>query len=194
MIKLASTTKIKCIDNTGYSGSLTVNNIYQILSSTETQYSLVDDLTNTVLIPKTLFKLHYEISMLNSLLPSTVGGTDGSEGLDSFGNKFKLVSADSENLRVNVQDKTTTLTVLIPFLDSYGGVPFALSLLEQYGFSIVYSQDVAKQFSDRDTFINSYVVPNNYKYNETSTGIITITDSTNVQIIPNLVGLKLTFA
>ena len=193
MIKLASTTKIKCIDNTGYSGSLTVNNIYQILSSTETQYSLVDDLTNTVLVPKTLFKLHYEISMLNSLLPSTVGGTDGSEGLDSFGNKFKLVSADSENLRVNVQDKTTTLTVLIPFLDSYGGVDFTLSLLEQYGLSVVYSQDVLLEYSDRDLFIEGFIAPNGYKYIETSTGIVTITDSTNTQIIPNLIGLKITF-
>ena len=191
---MASTTKIKAISNENYTANVTVGLVYVILAETTNEYSIIDDVTNTVLIPKSLFKLHYEISMLNSLLPSTVGGTDGGEGVDSFGNRFKLVSADSENLRVNVQDKTTTLTVLIPFLDSYGGVPFALSLLEQYGFSIVYSQDVAKDFSDRDTFINSYVVPNNYKYNETSTGIITITDSTNVQIIPNLVGLKLTFA
>jgi hypothetical protein len=191
---MASTTKIKAISNVGFTANITVGNIYEILATTDTQFSIIDDLTNTVLVPKSLFKMHYEISALNLLLSSTVGGTDGSEGLDSFGNKFKLVSADSENLRVNVQDKTTTLTVLIPFLDSYGGVDFALSLLEQYGFSIVYSQDVSKQFSDRDDFINSFVVPNGYKYNETSTGIITITDSTNIQIIPNLIGLKLNFA
>lgn len=191
---MASTTKIKVISNVGYTSNITVGNIYTVLATTDTQFSIVDDLTNTILVPKSLFKMHYEISALNELLPSTVGGTDGSEGLDSFGNKFKIVSADSDNLRVNVQDKTTTLTVLIPFLDSYGGVNFALVLLEQYGFSIVYTQDVAKQFSDRDAFINSYVVPNNYKYNETSTGIITITDSTNVQIIPNLVGLSLYFS
>lgn len=191
---MASTTKIKAISDVGFTSNITIGNIYTILATTETQFSIIDDLTNTVLIPKSLFKMHYEISALNELLPSTIGETDGGEGIDLFGNKFKIVSADSENLRVNVQDKTTTLTVLIPFLDSYGGVPFALSLLEQYGFSIVYSQDVVKDFSDRDMFINSYVVPNNYKYNETSTGVITITDSTNVQIIPNLVGLKLTFA
>ena len=190
---MASTTKIKAISNVGFTSNITIGNIYTILATTETQFSIIDDLTNTVLIPKSLFKMHYEISALNELLPSTVGETDGGEGIDLFGNKFKIVSADSENLRVNVQDKTTTLTVLIPFLDSYGGVPFALSLLEQYGFSVAYSQDALLEYSDRDLFIEGFIAPNGYKYIETSTGIITITDSTNTQIIPNLIGLKITF-
>lgn len=190
---MASTTKIKAISNDGFTSNITIGGIYTVLATTETQFSIIDDLTNTVLVPKTLFKMHYEISALNSLLPSTVGGTDGGEGVDSFGNKFKIVSADSENLRVNVQDKTTTLTVLIPFLDSYGGVPFALSLLEQYGFSIVYTQDVAKSFVDRDLFIETWAMPNSVKYNETYDGIITLISATNTTIIPNLIGLELNF-
>ena len=190
---MASTTKIKAISNVGFTSNITIGNIYTILATTETQFSIIDDLTNTVLIPKSLFKMHYEISALNELLPSTVGETDGGEGIDLFGNKFKIVSADSENLRVNVQDKTTTLTVLIPFLDSYGGVDFAIALLEQYGFSVAYSQDALLEYSDRDLFVEGFIAPNGYKYIETSTGIITITDSTNTQIIPNLIGLKITF-
>lgn len=190
---MASTTKIKVISNVGYTSNITVGNIYTVLATTDTQFSIVDDLTNTILVPKSLFKMHYEISALNELLPSTVGETDGAVGLDGFSNSFKIVSADSENLRVNVQDKTTTLTVLIPFLDSYGGVDFTLSLLEQYGFSVEYTQDVLLEYSDRDLFIEGFIAPNGYKYNETSTGVITITDSTNTQIIPNLIGLKITF-
>lgn len=189
---MATTTKIKNISNVGYTGSLTVGNIYVILAETDVSFSIVDDLLNTALYPKTLFKYHYEIDRLEQLLPD-VGVANGGVGIDSFSNSYRIISNDSNGLRLNSLDKVTNITINIPFTDEYGGVAFALDKLASYGFSIVYTQDVAKSFVDRDLFIETWAMPNSVKYNETYDGIITLTSATNTTIIPNLIGLELNF-
>ena len=189
---MATTNKIKCISNVNYTGSLAIGNIYTILAETETQYSIVDDVLNTALYPKTLFKYHYEISKLESLLPD-IGVANGAEGIDSYGNHFRIISNDSNGLRLNSLDKDVIITINIPFTDEYGGVAFTLAQLLSYGFSIVYTQDVAKSFVDRDLFIETWAMPNSVKYNETYDGIITLISATNTTIIPNLIGLELNF-
>ena len=189
---MATTNKIKNINNQRFTSNLTVGNVYIILAETATQYSIVDDLTNTALYDKTLFKLHYEITKLNELLPST-GMDNGAIGLDTYSNSWKIISADTEKIRINSVDKTTVLTLNIPLTEEFGGTAFTLAMLTQLGFSIVYTQDPTLEFADRDVFITNYIVPNNYKYNETYLGVRTITDSTNTVIIENLVGLKITW-
>ena len=43
---MATFTKIKCLNNTGIETELTVGNTYKIISQSETEYTIQNDLTN----------------------------------------------------------------------------------------------------------------------------------------------------
>ena len=191
---MATFTKIKCLNNTGIETELTVGNTYKIISQSETEYTIQNDLTNVAVYLKTLFNPYYKITALNQLLPSTPTSTDGAYGVDSFGTTYKIISADSTKIRLNSVGESEANTIIIPFSDEFGGVANLLAKIAVFGIEINYTQDVALAFVDRDTFISNYITPNNYRYNETYDGIISITDSTGAYVIANLIGLVLNFS
>jgi hypothetical protein len=87
---MATFTKIKCLNNTGKETELTVGNTYTIISQSETEYTIQNDLTNVAVYLKTLFNPYYEITALNQLLPSTPTSTDVAYGVDSFGTTYRI--------------------------------------------------------------------------------------------------------
>ena len=192
---MAIYTKVKNLSNVGFTGELTTSNVYNLITESETTYTVVDDLLVQATYSKTLFTPYYEVPKLAYLLPST-GLSNGAYGTNNFGQKYKVVSADSNYIRLNSIENSDnlTVTILVPFVDSFGGVASALSTLTHYGLAINYVQDVAKTFSDRDLLV-SYLKTVNINYNENTDGIVTLTNkTTGATVIPNLVGLSITLS
>ncbi len=189
---MASFTKVKCISIGSFGTQLTLGNAYTYLSITDTTVTITDDLGSTSIFDLALFVPYYEITKLNDLLPSTVGGIDGAWSI-SYGVKYRVISATSTQIRLNSIDEDTVETIAITFTNDFGGVTRVLAYLTFLGFAISYSQDPSLTFIDRDLFVQ-YCKTQTWKYSETYEGVRVITDSTGNTIVENLVGLKLTFA
>lgn len=189
---MASFTKVKNINVSSYSTQLTLNAIYSVLSITDTTVTITDDLGSTSIFDLALFVPYYEITKLNDLLPSTVGGIDGAWSI-SYGVKYRVISATSTQIRLNSIDEDTVETIAITFTNDFGGVPRVLAYLAFLGFAINYTQDVLLSFNDRDLFM-VHVKAQSWKYSETYEGVRIITDSTGNTVVENLVGLSLTFS
>ena len=189
---MASFTKVKNINVSTYSSQLTLNAVYLVLSITDTTVTITDDLGSTSIFDLALFVPYYEITALNSLLPSTSGGTDGAWAI-SYGVKYRVISATSTQIRLNSIDEDTVETIAITFTNDFGGVTRVLAYLTFLGFAISYSQDPSLTFIDRDLFVQ-HCKTQTWKYSETYEGVRVITDSTGNTIVENLVGLSLTFS
>lgn len=190
---MASFTKVKNIDVSSFSTQLTLNSVYTILSITDTTVTITDDLGSISIFDLALFVPYYEIIKLNDLLPSTTGGTDGAWTVDSYGVKWRIISATSTQIRLNSIDEDTVETIAITFTNDFGGVTRVLAYLGFLGFAISYVQDANLAFSDRDLFM-VYIKAQSWKYSETYEGIRVITDSTGNTVVEELVGLALTFS
>ena len=190
---MASFTKVKCINVSSFSTQLSLNGVYTVLSITDTTVTIKDDLGSTSIFDLALFVPYYEITALNSLLPSTSGETDGSWTVDSYGVKYRVISATSTQIRLNSIDEDAVETIAITFTNDFGGVTRVLAYLAFLGFAINYVQDVALTFVDRDVFIQ-FCKAQTWKYSESYEGVRVITDSTGSTVVENLVGLSLTFA
>ena len=192
---MATYTKVKNLSNVGFTGELATSNVYNLITEAETNFTIVNDLLVQATYSKALFTPYYEVSKLEDLLPST-GLSNGAVGRDSFNNQYRVVSADSNYIRLNSIENSDSLTVtiLVPFVDSFGGVVSALSTLAHYGLAINYVQDVSKTFTDRDSF-SVFAHANNIRVNETPSGVITLTNNTTgLIVIPQLEGLILNFS
>jgi hypothetical protein len=190
---MASFTKVKCINVSSFSTQLSLNGLYTVPSITDTTVTIIDDLGSISIFDLALFTPYYEITKLNDLLPSTIGGTDGAWTVDGYGTKFKIISATSTQIRLNSIDEDTVETIAITFTNDFGGVARVLAYLTFLGFAINYSQNPSLSFIDRDVFIQ-YAKTQSWKYSETYEGVRVITDSTGVTVVENLVGLSLTFS
>lgn len=189
---MATFIKVKCISIGSFGTQLTLGNAYTYLSITDTTVTITDDLGSTSIFDLALFVPYYEITKLNSLLPSTVGGIDGAWTVDSYATKWKIISATSTQIRLNSIDENSVETIAITFTSDFGGVARVLAYLSFLGFAINYSQNLSLVFTDRDLFIQ-YAKTQTWKYSETYQGIRVITDSTGNAVVENLVGLSLNF-
>lgn len=168
-------------------GFLTNNAIYVLVSHTDTHWVLIDDTTATNSYPKTDFIPHWEVGSLAELV------TLGAYTTDSYGTNFKIVSADSARLRVNSENEATTELSQITYLNTYGGVARAVSVLtNSFRYSITYSQDPLKVFADLDSLV-VYTKNLGYKTCVLADGSIVITSSDGTTIIPEYLGISITF-
>lgn len=167
--------------------SLTKDSIYTVLSQTSTHYFIADDTGVTNPYPIADFIPHYEVGSLSELVALKADTTD------AYGTVFQIVSSDESRLRVNASDKVPTEVTQISYTKSYGGVLRALDVLESsYRFSIAYTQDPAKTFNDLDSLV-AYTKSLGWKVCAMADGSLIITDSLGSQIIPEYVGINLTF-
>lgn len=178
-------TKVKYLNVT--TAFLTQNSIYTVVSSSEVSWVIVDDTLATNTYPKTDFIPHWEVGLLAELV------TLGAYTTDSYGTKFKIVSADSARLRVNSEDEATTELSQVTYLNTYGGVARAVAFLQNaYRYSIAYTQDPAKVFADLDSLV-VYTKNLGYKTCVLADGSIVITSSDGTTIIPEYLGISITF-
>ena len=175
-------TKVKFL---GTHINLTTNAIYNVTSEDSTNYFIVGDDLVLSPYPKTDFIPHWAVSSLAELV------TEKAYTKDSYGTTYRIVSNDDYRLRLNSEEQLTTELVQLNFTEEYGGVARVINILNtSYGFSIAYTQDSAKVFTDLDDFV-AYAQPLLWKVYILSSGEIIITDSNGVQLIPELLGLDI---
>ena len=165
--------------------NLTTNAIYNVTSEDSTNYFIVGDDLVLSPYPKTDFIPHWAVSSLAELV------TEKAFTKDSYGTTYRIVSNDDYRLRLNSEEQLSTELVQLNFTEDYGGVARVINILNtSYGFSIAYSQDSAKVFTDLDDFV-AYAQPLLWKVCILSSGEVIITDSNGVQLIPELIGLNI---
>lgn len=166
--------------------NLTPNAIYNVQSELTDSFVVVgDDLVTLVSVLKTESIPHWEISALSELV------TNSAYTKDSYGTIFRIVSNDDFRLRLNSEEQLSTELIQLNFTEDYGGVARVINILNtSYGFSIAFTQDPTKVFTDLDSFV-AYAQPLLWKVCILSSGEIIITDSNGVQLIPELLGLDI---
>ena len=168
--------------------NLTPNAIYNVQSELTDSFVIVgDDLITLVSVLKTESIPHWEISALSELV------TNSAYTIDSYGTTFRIVSNDSSRLRINSEGEVTSELSQLSFTDEFGGVARVLAVLTSaYRFSISYNQDIAKVFSDLDSF-STYTQSLGWKLCVLADGSIVTTDNSGNNVALNLVGISLTF-
>lgn len=180
-------TKLKYLGVT--TPNLTQNSIYDVQSETTELYYILDDLSATISVLKSNldFIPHWAISSLKELVD------DSAFTKDSYETTFKIVSADNNRLRVDSEGRTVLETAQISYTSEYGGVIRTLALLtDHYRFSIAYTQDPTKEFATLQELVD-YTSDQGWKLCYLADDSIVITDENGNTVIPEYVGINITF-
>ena len=167
--------------------NLTENALYTVSSETDLQWFITDDTLALNPYPKTDFIFAWEVSSLSELVTAKAYTTD------TNGTKFVIVSNDLSKLRVNSEGRVGQELSQVSFTKEFGGVARAITLLQSaYRFEIIYTQDLTKEFATLSTLVD-YTSAQGWKLSYLADDSIVITDGSGNQVIPELIGINITF-
>lgn len=179
--------KLKFLGETN--ANFTQDAIYDVQSETLELYYVKDDTDTLAEVSKNNanFIPHWAISSLKELVENEAFTKD------TYGTVFTVVSADDTRLRVDSSERDCLEMAQVSYISEYGSVERAVSVLTtSYRFSIVYTQDPLKEFATLQA-LGDYTSDLGWKLCYLANDSIVITDENGKVVIPEYVGIKITF-